>query len=136
MSGRSWLAASAMTALCEQPALYPLTVFDAPPVRGAMPYAIVEDPVLGAWDLSGVTGLEGRMTISLVDDGERPALLRMLIERVEALLLAMPRDLGGEGWRLARLALARSRIVRAKVDGQSRWTGASEFQVKIYRANA
>ena len=136
MSARAWVTA-AVTATLDRPSLAPLRLFDAPPVRAAMPYAVIEEPVLNAWNASALDGFEGRLTVTLVDDGadggERPTRLRTLVDQVEAMLAVMPAGAGGDGWRLARLALARSRIVRAKVAGQMRWVATSEFQIKLYR---
>ena len=63
------------------------------------------------------------------DGGERPVRLRALAAAIETALLAMPADLGG-GWRLATIALARSRLTRGSAD---RWTAAAEFQVRLYQ---
>ena len=105
-------------------------VFDAAPARAALPYAVVGDPVLIDWDAVGVTGREGRLTVTLWDAGERPERLRALIAAAETAVLGIGPDLGG-GWRVASLMLARSRVARA---GGDRWTGVSEFRVRLYRA--
>lgn len=105
-------------------------VFDAAPARAAPPYAVVGDPVLIDWSGAGVTGREGRLTVTLWDAGEVPARLRALLEAAEAAVLAMGPELGG-GWRVASLLLVRSRVARA---GGDRWTGVSEFRVRMYRA--
>ena len=79
-----------------------------------------------------ITGREGRITIAVRDGGERPARLRRLQAQVEDLVATMPADLGGEGWRVVRLRLLRSRIVRVR---NEQWTATSEFEVRVYRAN-
>jgi hypothetical protein len=132
MSAAQQLQAAVIAQLLHRATLDPMTVFDMPPARAALPHAVVEDPVLGSWDLAAVTGREGRLSIVLHDGGERPVRLRRLQGRVEDLIATMPADLGGEGWRLARLRLVRSRVARGKGD---RWSAVSEFEVRIYRAN-
>ncbi len=105
-------------------------VFDGAPVRAALPYAVVGDPVLIDWSAAGVTGREGRLTVTLWDAGEVPARLRTLVEAAEAAVLGIGPNLGA-GWRVASLQLVRSRVVRA---GGDRWMGVSEFRVRLYRA--
>ncbi|WP_308814899.1 MULTISPECIES: DUF3168 domain-containing protein [Sphingomonas] len=111
--------------------LAPLRVFDAPPVRAALPFAVVGEPVLAAIDAAALSGRGGTIVIAAEDEGEAPDRLRRLLAGVEAAVDAMPTDLGAGGWRLASVALSRSRIV-----GKGRrWTGMTEFAVRLYRAN-
>jgi hypothetical protein len=107
-----------------------VTTFDAPPVRAAVPYAVVEDAVLARWGGAGIDGREGRVRIMLHDAGERPVRLRGLSAAVEAAVAGFSGDVG-EGWRVVALRLVRSRTVRA--GGGERWTATSEFAVTIYR---
>ena len=110
-----------------------LSAFDAPPVRRAMPVIVVEEPVLGAADATGVLGRIGTVSVTTSDAcagaGERPVRLRTTIAAVEAAVAAMPAALG-EGWRIAGLRLAKSRIVRGKAD---QWIGTSDFAVRLFR---
>ena len=103
-------------------------VFDAPPVRGGLPYAVVDEPVLSDWSTKSFAGREGRVLLTLFDGGERPVRLRSLLAAAEEGLEALPPDLG-EGWRVVRLALVRSRVLRVG----DRWRGTSEFLVRMYR---
>jgi hypothetical protein len=132
MSAGQWLQAAIVRQLRTRAALDGCAVFDMPPMRAALPHAVVEDPVLASWDAATVTGREGRITISVRDGGERPTRLRRLQGQVEDLVATMPTDLGGEGWRVVRLRLMRSRIARGKAE---QWTATSEFEVRVYRAN-
>ncbi|KQN24569.1 hypothetical protein ASF00_17320 [Sphingomonas sp. Leaf34] len=59
---------------------------------------------------------------------ERPVRVRALLAAAEEGLEALPPDLG-EGWRVVRLALVRSRVLHVG----DRWRGASEFLVRMYR---
>lgn len=104
-------------------------VFDAPPVRGTRPYALVEEPVLTDWGTKDMAGREGRFAVLLFDTGERPVRLRALTGDVEAAIEAMPRDLG-EGWRVASLSFVRSRLLR---EGEGRWVASSEWRVRMLR---
>lgn len=105
-------------------------VFDAPPVRAARPYALVEEAWLADWSTKDMAGREGRFAVALFDTGERPARLRALAGEAEAAIEAMPRVLG-EGWAITSLTLLRSRIAR---DGEARWTAVSEFRVRMLRS--
>jgi hypothetical protein len=107
-------------------------VFAAPPLRAAMPRVVLDDPVLAAADASGVTGRIGTIAVTYDDIGEQPDRLRALIAAVETAMASMPVDLGAEGWRLAGLRLARSRLVRGKAE---HWTGTSAFAVRMFRIN-
>ncbi len=107
-----------------------LAAFDAPPVRAALPYAVVEDAVLARWGGAALDGREGRVRIVLHDAGERPVRLRDLAADVEAAISGFSGDIG-EGWRVVALRLVRSRVVRA--GGGDRWTANLEFAVKLYR---
>ena len=131
MSAGNSLVASCMAHLAENAALDPLRVFDFAPERAAFPWAQIEDPVLQAWDAALATGRVGTLAIGFRDGGERPARLRFLMGRLEDEMATLPRDLSGEGWRLAGLSLARTRLARVK-DG---WLGRSEWAVRIFRTN-
>ena len=106
-------------------------VFDAPPGRAAVPFVVIEPPLLVDWSAKDWRGREGRLTVSAQDRSERPARLRELAAEIENAVEAMPPDLG-EGWRLVSARLVRSRIARS---GDDRWTAAVEFVVRIYREN-
>lgn len=107
-----------------------VTAFDAPPVRAALPYAVVEDAVLARWGGAGIDGREGRVRIVLHDAGERPVRLRALTAQVEAAVAALGGEVGA-GWRVVALRLVRSRVVKS--GGGDRWTATGEFAVKLYR---
>ncbi len=103
-------------------------VFDAPPVRAAIPHAVVEDPVLGDWSSATWRGREGRLVVSLHDGGERPVRLRAALGAAEAAVEGLD-PLLSDGWRLVRAQLVRSRVLRVG----ERWRGTSEFLVRMYR---
>ncbi|MEG3084328.1 DUF3168 domain-containing protein [Sphingomonas sp. PB2P12] len=125
MSGRAVLQAALVARLN---AVLDVSVFDAPLVRGGLPYAVVDEPVLSDWSTKTWVGREGRVMLTLFDGGERPVRLRTLLAVAEEALEALDPDLG-EGWRVVRLALVRSRVLRVG----DRWRGTSEFLVRMYR---
>lgn len=103
-------------------------VFDAPPLRAALPHVVVEDPLLADWSTKDMPGREGRVAVVVRDGGERPVRLRMLAQAVETAVLEMNRELGG-GWRIASLVFVRGRIVR---EGAG-WAATSEFRVRMLK---
>lgn len=106
-------------------------VFDAPPARAAMPFVVVEDPVLAAGDAAGVAGRTGTIAVTCVDSGVSPVRVRALLAAVEAGLAGLPPQVG-DGWRVTSLRLARSQIA---VGRTGRWTATSIFAVRMYRSN-
>lgn len=131
MSVQGQLQDALVTALRDHAPLGALTgVFDAPPVRAALPYAVVGEAVLGDWGTKDMAGREARIAVLLHDGGERPARLRRLAGEVETAIEAMPRDLG-DGWRIASLSFVRGRIVP---DGAGRWIASSEYRVRMLRS--
>ena len=111
-----------------------LGVFDAPPVRGGPPYAVVEEPMLAQADGVRVAGRTGTIAVSFRDAGERPVRLRRLIGAAEEAIAGLPAVLD-EGWTIAGLRLARSRLGPAK-GANADWIGMSEFAVRMYRLDA
>lgn len=137
MSAAAVVQAAVVAAVRRDPELGVLTaVFDAPPVRAALPYAVIDDPVLGLWGAKDLAGREGRVAVVLHDAGERPVRLRALFGAVELRVEALAGELG-DGWRIAGVRLQRSRIVRGPgaAGGEGRWIAASEFAVRVYRVS-
>lgn len=128
MSARERLHAAVCDAL--RAALAPVAVFDGAAMRAAVPHAVVEDPLLADWSTKDMTGREGRIAVTLHDQGERPLRLRALAGAAEAALEAIDGELG-EGWRIVALTLVRSRIVRSA----GGWIATSEFRVRMLRTN-
>ncbi|WP_056622920.1 DUF3168 domain-containing protein [Sphingomonas sp. Leaf62] len=101
------------------------SVFDAPPVRAARPFVVVDMPVLSDWGTKDAAGREGRVVVQLFDDGEVPVRLRTLAAAAEWAVLSAPAALAG--WRIVSLVFVRSRVVR---DGKG-WIGSVEFRVRM-----
>lgn len=128
MSVQAVVQAAMAAALRDHAGLEGVAVFDAPPVRSALPHAVVEEAVLSDWGTKDLAGREGRLAVLLRDGGERPVRLRTLAGEAEAAIEAMPRALG-EGWRVVSLVLARSRVVR---EGGG-WMALSEWRVRMLK---
>ena len=106
-------------------------VFDAPPARTAMPYVVIEHPVLAAGDAVGVTGRSGTVAVTCVDGGVSPDRARALLAAVEAAMTDLPPQLD-DAWRVTSVRLARSAISQGKGE---RWTARSVFAVRMFRSN-
>ncbi|MES2986893.1 MAG: DUF3168 domain-containing protein [Pseudomonadota bacterium] len=104
-------------------------IFDAPPVRSARPFAVIDEALLADWGTKDLAGREGRFAVRVLDVGERPVRLRVIAGAVEDAVEAMPRMLGS-GWAVASLVFVRSRIAR---DGEG-WASVSEFRVRMLRS--
>jgi len=130
VSARAVLQAALVEALREADGLAALTkVFDAAPARAALPYAVVDDPVLIDWSTKDWAGREARFAVVLHDAGERPVRLRALVAAVEEAVTGMAADLG-EGWRLVGVVLGRERVARGSGE---RWLAMSEFVARMRR---
>lgn len=126
MSAREVLQAAVVAAVSPAVAC---AVFDAPPVRGALPHLLVEEPVLTDWSTKDWDGHEARFALLVRDAGERPVRVRALLAQAGDAVLAMPPALAG--WRLVTLRRTRERIVRS---GEG-WLGAAEFVARLYEGN-
>lgn len=130
MSVAALLQAAAVARLRASPVLAQTGVFDAPPARAALPYAVVDEPLLADWSTKTWAGREARLLVTMLDTAERPVRLRTLAAAVEEALLSLGGDLE-EGWRIASVAPVRSRVVR----GAERWTASVEVRVRLYQTN-
>ena len=106
-----------------------MAVFDAPPVRGARPHLVIDEPVESGWGAQGVDAREFRLSIRAHDAGERPSRLRAIGEAVGVAMRGLPRDLG-DGWGLASAVLVRRRSLR---EGGDRWVLTSEWRLRMVR---
>lgn len=130
MSARTVLQAALVEALSDAEGLAALTkVFDAPPARAGLPYAVVDEPVLIDWSAKDWTGREGRFAVVLRDSGERPVRLRALVAAVEEAVTGMAAELG-EGWRIVWVRLGRERVA---LGADGRWLAMSEFVARLRR---
>ncbi len=130
MSVQQLLAAGLAEALGGHAALTAevTAIFDAPPVRAARPYALIGETLFGDWGTKDMAGREARTIVTLLDLGERADRARRLAGEIEAAVETLPRELGN-GWRVASLALLRSRVAR---DGEG-WAAAVEHRVRVLK---
>ena len=127
MTAREALRTGLLTGL--RTVLQPLavTVFDAVPVRGGVPQAVLGEPSDSDWGAAGIEGRELRVTVTLSDEGEQPRRLRAAMQAVEG--IALPAALS-EGWRVAGLAVIATRMAKTG----ARWTANVEWRARLWRA--
>lgn len=123
MSAGEALLAAALDALAGVPGL---GAYDGSPIQAVSPYAVVEIGPEADWGHKSGAGRELRMATILRDEGERPGRLRQLMAACEAALLGVPAEL--DGWRVASLALVRSRTSRERNGG---WIGLVEIRARM-----
>ncbi len=100
-------------------------LFDAPPVRAALPHVVIEEPILSDWSSATWRGVEGRVIITVHDGGEQAARVRRMMGDVEYRL--MP-GFSIEGWHVAQWRWMRSQMVRIG----AQWRARGEWQVKMH----
>ncbi|MEK9209916.1 DUF3168 domain-containing protein [Sphingomonas sp. 2378] len=126
MTAREALRAGLMSAL--HPVLQPLAVslFDAVPVRASVPQAVLGEPTDTDWSAAGIEGHELRVTLTLVDEGERPLRLRSAMQAVEGCVLS---DALADGWRVAGWTVMATRMAKTG----ARWTASVEWRARLWR---
>ncbi|OAN64838.1 tail completion protein gp17 [Sphingomonas sp. TDK1] len=107
-------------------------VFDAPPVRAARPYLLVDEPVLTDWSTKDQDGREVRIAVLVQDSGPTRGRVRGLAADVEAAVGAMSPALAG-GWRIVSRVLLRNRVV---AEDEMRLSAVVEFRVRMLRTAA
>lgn len=132
MSAGAAVQAAVVAALKARDEFAGVAVFDAPPVRAAVPFIVVDPPELKDASVKELTGRGGSIAVVLHDAGERPVRLRALVGVVAEAVEAVSGELGG-GWRATGFRLARERVARASV--RDRWMAMSEFAVRVWRVD-
>ncbi len=105
-------------------------VYEAPPIRAAVPYALVEAGAESDWGHKSGAGREVRLTVTMHDRGEATARLRALAAAAEEALAGLGGTEGG--WQVVSLRAVRGRLVPARpagVDSLSAWT--AEFRARM-----
>ena len=102
--------------------------FSAPPVRAALPHAVVDPPVLTDWSAKGVEGREARLTVRVVDGGESAGRTQSLAGSIETAATAIDGMIGG-GWRVVAIRPVQTRIVRSG----EHWTASVVCVARMYR---
>lgn len=115
------LSDAAMAALRRVPGLN--AVHEPGPIQAMVPHAIVDAGAETDWGCKDRIGREVRLTVTIHDEGERPARLRRLISEAEAALGAV----APSGWELVTMRLLGSRIARDR----SGWRGAIDCRARM-----
>lgn len=100
-------------------------VYDGQPVQAAVPYAVVEPGAEADWGHKSGAGREVRLSVTIRDEGERPARLRRLMGEVEAVLASV---VAVAGWQLVTMRFLSSRVAK---DRQGGWIGLVEFRARL-----
>ncbi len=100
-------------------------VFDAPPVRAALPHVVIEEPILSDWSSATWRGVEGRLIVTVHDGGEEAARVRRTMDDVEYRLMPGPAI---EGWRVVQWRWMKSQMVRVG----AQWRARAEWLVKMH----
>jgi len=103
--------------------------YDGPPLQAAFPYATVDAGPESDWSHKSGEGRELRLSVTIRDQGERPARLRQLMAAAQAAIGAVDGDL--DGWRLVTLVFLRSRMLSAPGAG---WTAAIDYRARMLKA--
>jgi hypothetical protein len=127
MSAESVVQAAALAALRDVAGLN--GVYLSPPVKATAPYAELGDVLSIDWGVKDRAGRELRLAVTIRDAGETPARAQALAEAARAAIEGLPRDL--DGWRVASIALVRSRVGGGPV---GRWTALVEYRVRVLAA--
>lgn len=120
------LVAAATAALGEVAGLN--GAYDGPPIQAAFPYALVDAGPESDWSHKSGTGRELRLAVTIRDQGERPARLRVLMRAAEDAIGALDGDV--EGWRLVTLVFLRSRMLR---ESGAAWAGAIDYRARMLK---
>lgn len=100
------------------------SVQESGPVQASEPHAIVEAGPETDWGHKTGAGREVRLAVTIRDRGEAPQRVRTLLREAEAAVSGIGAP---AGWRLASLALLRSRATRTR-EG---WTGSAEWRARM-----
>ena len=101
-------------------------VYLGPPVRGTPPFAELGELIAIDWGVKDRAGRELRLLVSVRDAGETPVRVATLAAAVGSAIEGMPRDL--PGWRIASVALARSRNWGTS-PGQ--WSASVDYRIRM-----
>ena len=123
MSASQALAAAAADALRGVAGL--TGVHDAMPIQAAPPYAIVETGLETDWGHKSGRGRELRLTVTLRDQGERPARLRGLAAEAQAAIDGLA---AVDGWQLVTLVFVRGMTV---AESAGKWVTVLDYRARM-----
>jgi hypothetical protein len=135
MSAETDIRAAILDALRNDAALIAAIngIYDGPPLRAAVPYAVVGDALGNDWGTKDALGREVVLTVSLYDRHEDAGRLAQLCGAIHAAMAALPRTLSG--WSIGSVTPLRSRLIRGSsrtesgpIGGQYSWQ--SEWRLR------
>lgn len=126
MSASQALADAAADALRAVAAL--TGVHDAMPIQAAPPHATVEAGLETDWGHKSGRGRELRLTVTLRDQGERPARLRALAAEAQAAIDGLA---AVDGWQLVTLVFVRSMTV---AESAGKWVTVLDYRARLLAA--
>lgn len=104
-------------------------VFEGPAVKASTPYAELGDLLSVDWGTKTHAGRELRVGVTVRDAAETGVRVQWLAEAAGAAIERLPRDL--DGWRVASVALVRTRVLRGP---PGRWSAVVEYRVRMMAA--
>jgi Protein of unknown function (DUF3168) len=93
-------------------------VYDGPPIRASVPYAVVSDVTGIDWGTKDAPGRELVLTLSLYDRAEDSGRMAQLMAAIHAAMTSLPRSVSG--WDIGSIIPLRSRLIRGGSSGSSR----------------
>ena len=133
MSAEMAVRAAAIAALRADGALMALVhaVHDGEPGRAAAPYAFAGECIGTDWGGKALEGRELRLTVGLVAAADGAAAIAAAIARIDLALQGL--SLAPDGWRVASVRLARSRIAREGTAPAGGWRAVIDYRVRAVR---
>ena len=101
-------------------------VFEGPAVKASPPYVELGEMLVSDWGTKDRAGRELRLVVTLRDRAEGSGRIQALADLAEAAIAGLPLDL--PGWRVASVALIRTRILRT---APSAWGAAIEHRIRL-----
>lgn len=129
MSGAVLLRGAIHVALSGDAVLAALVqqVSDGTPLKASAPWLQLGDGIASGWGARGVDGLTLRQPIQIIVRGDDRARVDAVVAQVDAVLAAMPGDVGD--WRITNVRFERARIVR----GRAEWRVTLDYAVRAAR---
>jgi len=101
-------------------------VFEGPAVQASPPFAELGDVLSVDWGTKTAAGREVRIAVTIRDAAATGVRVQHLADAAGTAIEALPRDL--PGWRVASVALLRTRVLRG---APGRWSATCEYRVRM-----
>lgn len=128
MSAELAVRGAVLAALQGNGALSALTngIYDGPPVKASEPHVVLAECLGSDWGTKDADGREVRLSVALHDRAETPARLAEMMALTHGAVTGLA-GLAGD-WRVASVALVRSRTARARDQG---WSAVVDYRVRV-----